>query len=165
METDCGQFAVAGGNLNSSDTTYGSAIEVTCDSGHSVTGSSVVECQADGTWSSSPTCVEDGMLYWSHETVHCLPCTRHNNLKCFQVSELRVPCTIPFSDCGQLSIANANVTVLYGTLFGANATVGCLPGYTLSGTATVECGATGWSTRPTCDINGRCLLFNVLNSM
>ena len=80
METDCGVFAVAGGTLNSTDTTYGSAIEVTCDSGHSVTGSSVVECQADGTWSSSPTCVEDGMLYRSHEIVHCLPCTRHNDL-------------------------------------------------------------------------------------
>ena len=37
-------------------TTYGSTVNVTCDTGYSLTGGTMIECLADGTWSNTVTC-------------------------------------------------------------------------------------------------------------
>ncbi|WAR08474.1 CSMD1-like protein [Mya arenaria] len=109
---DCGDFNILLGHVNSSETVYGSVLAVTCDTGHVISGPSVVSCTADGSWSYSPTCSPD--------------------------------------DCGQLSIPNANVSIPYGTVYGANATIYCHEGFDLDGPPYLECLLSGWSASSSC---------------
>lgn len=59
---DCGDPTPTSGTSNSTDTEYGAVVEITCDAGYDLTGSSVISCQADATWSDLPTCDANGML-------------------------------------------------------------------------------------------------------
>ena len=42
-------------------TTYGSTVAVTCNTGYALTGGTVIECLADGTWSNTVTCQIKGI--------------------------------------------------------------------------------------------------------
>ena len=56
-------------------------------------------------------------------------------------------------DCGSLTVPNGKVSTSSGTTFMNTATYTCDDGYTLNGTSTRTCQASGtWSlTAPTCD--------------
>ena len=58
---DCGDPTPTSGMANSSTYTFGSVIEITCNAGYVIVGTSTIECQADGTWSGSPTCDPSGI--------------------------------------------------------------------------------------------------------
>ena len=49
-------------DFSSADTTYGSTVVVTCNTGYSLIGGTKVECLEDGIWSDTVTCNIIGML-------------------------------------------------------------------------------------------------------
>ena len=53
----CSNFTVLNGQLSNFDTTFGSVVNISCDIGHQISGEWWMEihCQANGTWSYSPT--------------------------------------------------------------------------------------------------------------
>ena len=53
---DCGDPTPVLGSANSTVFTYSSVLSISCDTGYSVTGTADITCQADGTWTGSPTC-------------------------------------------------------------------------------------------------------------
>lgn len=50
---------------------------------------------------------------------------------------------------------NGNAVLTSGTTVGDTATVSCNVGYTLSGDSSITCGSNGWSSVPTCEIQGK----------
>lgn len=62
LYTDCGVLTVSNGIKSSSSTLYESVVKISCNAGFLITGSYVVVCQEDGTWSGKPQCQRRGML-------------------------------------------------------------------------------------------------------
>lgn len=63
--SDCGDPTPTSGSANDTTYTFGAVIEITCNAGYVIVGTSTIECQADGTWSGSPTCDPSGMAVWT----------------------------------------------------------------------------------------------------
>lgn len=61
--SDCGDPNPANATRNDTDFAYGSVIEIMCDSGYDIIGSSTIICQADGTWSDYPICNPSGKVF------------------------------------------------------------------------------------------------------
>ena len=62
--SDCGRdVTVAHGIVDFIDgiSTYGHSVPVICDTGYEINGNHRIECLANGTWSSLPTCQITGM--------------------------------------------------------------------------------------------------------
>ena len=59
---DCGDPTPVNGSVSDTATTYNTTVTVSCADGYSVSGSAEILCQADGTWSDSPTCLENGKM-------------------------------------------------------------------------------------------------------
>ena len=59
---DCGDPTPVNGSVSDPATTYNTTVGVSCETGYSLSGSAEIVCQADGTWSDSPTCLENGKL-------------------------------------------------------------------------------------------------------
>ena len=56
---DCGPLqALQNGSLTGESTAYPNVVNAACDIGFILRGSSLIECQANGTWSSSNTVCE-----------------------------------------------------------------------------------------------------------
>lgn len=56
---DCGQFpSPSNGAVVGNKTTFRSILTFVCDFGYEISGSSIIECQADGNWSSPITSVQ-----------------------------------------------------------------------------------------------------------
>lgn len=62
MTTDCGLLpsSVGGVITTQQGTTYGKTATITCHAGFTLIGPSSVTCQADGTWSYTPSCERKG---------------------------------------------------------------------------------------------------------
>ncbi len=60
--------------------------------------------------------------------------------------------------------ANGQVNISSGTIFGSTATYSCNNGYTLSGSVSRTCGASGfWSgSEPTCEGIARPIIINII---
>ena len=137
---DCGTPPTAdpNGAVSAPVTTLGSVATYTCSSGYTPQGSTMLTCQADGTWdpTTAPTCVR--------ELIMCKP------------KELFI--TILYQlvvvDCGPPPAADTNgavVTPNPGTTFGSTVTYMCNVGYALLGGATLTCQADGtWGSAPLC---------------
>jgi len=155
---DCGTLGtLTNGSIStspSSSTTFGTTATYACNSGFTLSGNASRSCQASGSWSgSAPTCMPN-------TTNPCQPNPCLNSGVCSaNGSSYTCACTAGFSgnncqtpfDCGALS-APANGTVTAATTtFGASATYACNANFTLSGSATRSCQASGWSgVAPTC---------------
>lgn len=50
------------GIRNSTGTTFGAVVEITCDTGYDINGDSVITCGEDGSWSSVVTCDIKGTI-------------------------------------------------------------------------------------------------------
>jgi len=80
--SDCGDASPANGTVIApKGTTYGEVVIVSCDTGYTLIGDSFIACEADSTWSSSPTClrgrtmvIDETKLYHSNFTCAC--CTQ-----------------------------------------------------------------------------------------
>lgn len=58
----CGDPVPNNASANSTETTFGTVVEITCEPGYNITGHSTVICQADGTWTDNPTCGDKGII-------------------------------------------------------------------------------------------------------
>lgn len=58
--SDCGDPTPTNGFSNSTDTTFGSVVNVTCVDGYTLNGSSILACNSDGNWSEYPSCIIRG---------------------------------------------------------------------------------------------------------
>lgn len=59
FDVDCGNTTtIENGTIDFSnkETTYGQVIPVSCDTGFEIMGRGFIECQKDGTWSTTTTC-------------------------------------------------------------------------------------------------------------
>ncbi|HJL19970.1 MAG TPA: hypothetical protein RMH99_30175 [Sandaracinaceae bacterium LLY-WYZ-13_1] len=172
---DCGAPPMpTNGTATASETTFGATATHTCDAGYDLVGDMLRTCLADGTWSgSTPMCLigdcgplvspENGTVTASSTTVGAdatYACDTGYDL----VGDATRTCqtdgswsgsapTCVLVDCGSLSPpANGSVSAPT-TTYGASASYACDFGYTLSGSATRTCEASGsWSGgAPTCD--------------
>ena len=172
---DCGTLtAPANGSVNVPTTTYGSTATYTCLAEYRVTGSATRTCQADGTWlGAAPTCVLidcGGLLapangkvsvptttYGSTATYSCTTTGYHLSGTATRTCQAdnswggTAP-TCVLVDCGGLSAPTNGKVSVPSTTYGSQATYSCDSGYTLSGSATTSCQASGaWSSSaPTC---------------
>ncbi|XP_053398439.1 sushi, von Willebrand factor type A, EGF and pentraxin domain-containing protein 1-like [Mercenaria mercenaria] len=149
-------------------TTFGEVALVKCNEGYTLTGDSLVTCQANGNWSSQPYCtIKD-----------CGDPTPMNGTRDSQVqtynASVVITCddgyeiigTSPITcqsdgtwsdlptchplDCGTYVLVNGAVTTSGRTTYGYNATLSCNAGYTLLGVSTVTCDVGGWSGTANC---------------
>src|SRR5207253_3101046 len=123
--------------------------------GYALNGNATRTCQANGTWSgSAPTCVAVADPCASMPCQHGGVCTRGAGSSytcgCAGTGYTGATCSTPV-DCGSLgTLANGTITAA-STTFGATATYACNPNYTINGSSTRTCQATGWSgAAPTC---------------
>ncbi|XP_064388229.1 sushi, von Willebrand factor type A, EGF and pentraxin domain-containing protein 1-like [Halichondria panicea] len=155
-------------------TTFGGTGTYSCNTGYVLSGSATVNCEASGGWSTRPTCeiVSCGSLpsisngspdtptsttfggtrTYSCNTGYILSGSATVNCEASGGWSTRPTCEIV--SCGSLpSISNGSPDTPTSTTFGGTGTYSCNTGYVLSGSATVNCEASGgWSTRPTCDV-------------
>ncbi|KAH3718751.1 hypothetical protein DPMN_061558 [Dreissena polymorpha] len=54
--SDCGDPRPDHGTVNTTATTYGTVVKVSCNHGYEVSGTSIIKCNADSAWSQSATC-------------------------------------------------------------------------------------------------------------
>ena len=137
---DCGTPPTAdpNGAVSAPVTTLGSVATYMCNSGYTPQGSTMLTCQADGTWdpTTAPTCVR--------ELIMCKP------------KELFI--TILYQlvvvDCGPPPAADTNGAVGApnpGTTFGSTVSYTCDIGYAPLGSTTLTCQADGtWGSAPLC---------------
>ena len=57
---DCGDPAPNFGTSSNSVTTFMSTTTISCNDGYEISGTAEITCQADGTWSATPTCDPSG---------------------------------------------------------------------------------------------------------
>ena len=65
VSPDCGtNKTIANGiiDFSTADTTYGSTVEVTCNTGFALAGGTVIECLANGIWDNTVTCQIKGII-------------------------------------------------------------------------------------------------------
>jgi hypothetical protein len=86
---DCGDPVPAKGSANSTKTTYRTVVEITCAPGYILTGTPVIECKEDETWTDYPTCDTAGKIYilFNYKSLE------KNSLYCLIVSR-RVCCYV-----------------------------------------------------------------------
>ncbi|KAH3718748.1 hypothetical protein DPMN_061554 [Dreissena polymorpha] len=53
---DCGDPTPNHGTVNTTATTYGTVVKISCNHGYVLSGTSIIKCNADSAWSESATC-------------------------------------------------------------------------------------------------------------
>ncbi|KAL4233499.1 hypothetical protein ACF0H5_008180 [Mactra antiquata] len=175
--TDCGTPSIDNAELAEAPkgTTYGEVALLSCSTGYLLDGASFVTCQADGNWSTLPTCnvIECGdptpvngessgdtnFTYNSLVQISCndgFDITGNSNITCQADGTWDGYPTCDPTDCGTPSIDNAELAEApKGTTYGEVALLSCSTGYLLDGASFVTCQADGnWSTLPTCNVIG-----------
>ncbi|XP_052809396.1 CUB and sushi domain-containing protein 3-like [Mya arenaria] len=152
---DCGDPTPNNGSADiPSGTTYNEPAAVTCDTGFTRNGSSLIVCQADGTWSATPTCAindcgdpvpsdgsanDTGTTYGTVLSISCNTgwlLSGSPIITCEADSAWSGTPTCDPYDCGDPVPENGASTYTATTL-GETATLACNNGYTLSGDTVV----------------------------
>lgn len=63
MITDCESPQPENGAVNSSTTTNGTIVSVTCNKGYNLSGEAIIMCQSNDQWTDYPTCEKLGNLF------------------------------------------------------------------------------------------------------
>jgi len=161
------------GSVSAATTISGSTAVYFCDPGYSLSGSTTLTCQSDGTWDGTPpscTIVDCGGLtdpgngsvsassttYGSTADYTCNPGygvsgTSPRTCQADGTWSGAAPTCSP-ADCPTVTSPSNGFVGTTGTTFGATANYSCQTGYVLSGTAARTCQADGtWSgTTPAC---------------
>ena len=157
--------------------TYNTNITVTCNPGFDLTGDGVVNCMADGNWSTSPTCnikscpnftipensqispIYPATVYNSFYAVICdegYDISGENNVTCLANGTWSAQPTCNATVCVNYTIPGNSFIeppVVSGHKYQTNITVTCIAGYDIDGENIVMCMADGnWSASPICNI-------------
>ena len=54
--SDCGDPTPDHGTVNTTVTTYGTVVQISCNHGYVLSGKNIITCNADSGWSASATC-------------------------------------------------------------------------------------------------------------
>ncbi|XP_053387316.1 uncharacterized protein LOC128551050 [Mercenaria mercenaria] len=184
--SDCGQFSVANGEVNTSlGTTTGSSATVVCDEGYDIQGSSVVICSSTG-WNESVTCQVqvcpdptpengnvsdtdsiDEFVFGNYASIECdtgYKIDGDNVITCDNGGVWSNRPTCKLIDCGVLTAPiNGNIDDSQGTKYSAKITFTCNEDFLLVGDKTSICGDNGkWNNQPpTCaaksEVGGPCI--------
>ncbi|XP_052775111.1 uncharacterized protein LOC128213450 [Mya arenaria] len=169
---DCGDPTPTGGFTNSTITTYGSAVHISCDPSFTILGSADIVCQATGTWSNLPICdpsdcgkfqipnaqvdFTEGTSAGSKAYIRCNSGYTLNGASealCDESGSWNDEPTCSLIDCGDFHISNGQVDEMTGNQFGDTMRVSCSTGYDLVGFSVIICNADGaWSNDPHCRI-------------
>ncbi|XP_053387243.1 sushi, von Willebrand factor type A, EGF and pentraxin domain-containing protein 1-like [Mercenaria mercenaria] len=170
--TDCGDPTPINGFINTTLTSYGTVVHVTCEKNYRLIGDSVIICQSIGAWSNNPECdliecsnpTPDHGFSNAFSTINgttvSVECEEGYDL----VGEDIVTCqenetwtydpVCQIKDCDYPFIPNADVTLPNNiTTFGETVKVSCRTGHTLTGNSAVSCLSNGsWEMLPSCTI-------------
>ncbi|XP_053387247.1 uncharacterized protein LOC123541978 [Mercenaria mercenaria] len=175
---DCGDPTPERGSRNSSDSTYGSLVFISCETGYNISGNATIICQGDGTWSDIPVCdasdcgllsvpngnvnTSQGTSVGSIATIECdngydlngssiATCTgtgERADWNYSSVCELQV-CSDPTPSNGRTIESDGTKSYVFGN----TAKIECNTGYELKGDNLITCNNGGlWSGEPTCDL-------------
>ncbi|KAL4233501.1 hypothetical protein ACF0H5_008182 [Mactra antiquata] len=190
--TDCGTPSIDNAELAEAPkgTTYGEVALLSCSTGYLLDGASFVTCQADGNWSTLPTCnviecgdptpvngESSGDTNFTFNSLVQISCndgfdiTGNSNITCQADGTWDGYPTCDPTDCGNPTPSFGSANVSFGTRYGSNATITCNSGYNISGPSIIYCLSFGWNTLPTCiiqecsdptPINGKAEMFRGL---
>ncbi|XP_052243009.1 mucin-like protein isoform X1 [Dreissena polymorpha] len=168
---DCDDPTPVRGRVNTSETVLNTVVNVSCEEGYELSGSRVIICQEDGTWSGKAICdpLDCGMLQVSNADV-----VTYNGTSLGSVARITcnagfviqgptsVECMAPYGwsatvsciliECPRFHLNNGHV---FGnnTTYGASLELNCDSGYTLIGGNRVTCQDNRqWSENSTCVI-------------
>ncbi|XP_067945459.1 sushi, von Willebrand factor type A, EGF and pentraxin domain-containing protein 1-like [Watersipora subatra] len=166
-------------NMYENGTRYQDRVTYTCLPGYRIqAGSHSITCQADQTWTATPTCTrvdcgppptidnsdtqnsyENGTRYQDRVMYTCLPGyevrTGSHSITCEANQTWTATPTCTRVDCGPPPLLNnhdSQATVLTGTRYQDKVTYTCLPGYEIqAGSHSITCQADQtWTATPTC---------------
>lgn len=155
---DCGSLGtLANGTIvttPSSSTTFGTTAMYACNPTHTLVGGASRTCQASGQWSgTAPTCqLNTGNACSPNPCLNGGTCEPNGGSYTCDCADgySGMNCQTP-NDCGALTNPTNGTVSAPSTTMGATATYSCNQGFSLSGSATRTCGASGWTgSAPTC---------------
>ncbi|XP_060568314.1 CUB and sushi domain-containing protein 1-like [Ruditapes philippinarum] len=142
---------------------YNELALISCDTGYTLSGDTLILCQANGTWTDSPTCeINDcgdptpingsistgSTTYLTTLNVSCdtgFELVGSESITCQADSRWSEYPTCAAKDCGTRTISNGKFNASSGTTLGETATQSCNDGYILAGDEIVTCTASGWN--------------------
>ncbi|XP_052771199.1 scavenger receptor cysteine-rich domain superfamily protein-like [Mya arenaria] len=167
---DCGDPTPENGRSNVLQTTLNEVVNIACDEGYNISGSSVIQCQENLQWSDDTTCVivDCGPLEAEHARVDIENVTTYGEIALVSCDtgylpqgttpvECRANATwsgIPsceIRECGDPTpnMGQRNTTV---TKYGTIVLISCEEDIEITGNPIIECQADGtWSDIPVCD--------------
>ncbi|XP_052245900.1 uncharacterized protein LOC127854864 isoform X5 [Dreissena polymorpha] len=179
---DCGDPTPDHGTVNTTVTTYGTVVKISCNNGYVLSGENIIKCNADSGWSASATCnlYDCGDPTPDHGTVNTTVTTYgtvvkiscingyvlsgENIIKCNADSGWSASATCNLYDCGDPTPDHGTVNTTV-TTYGTVVKISCNNGYVLSGENIIKCNAdSGWSASATCnlyDSAGRQFIFGI----
>ncbi|KAH3720518.1 hypothetical protein DPMN_063417 [Dreissena polymorpha] len=136
---DCGDPTPDHGTVNTTVTTYGTVVKISCNHGYVLSGENIIKCNADSGWSASATC----NLYAFTDPFQF----RHVPPISFQSASF-----LHLSGVYSRATALPCVPKHYNTTYGTVVKISCNHGYVLSGENIIKCNAdSDWSASATCN--------------
>ncbi|XP_052245910.1 IgGFc-binding protein-like [Dreissena polymorpha] len=179
---DCGDPTPDHGTVNTTVTTYGTVVQISCNHGYVLSGENIIKCNVDSDWSASATCIpyDCGDPTPDHGTVnttvttygtvvqiscnHGYVLSGENIIKCNVDSDWSASATCNPYDCGDPTPDHGTVNTTV-TTYGTVVKISCNNGYVLSGENIIKCNAdSDWSASATCnlyDSAGRQFIFGI----
>ncbi|XP_052274481.1 uncharacterized protein LOC127874294 isoform X2 [Dreissena polymorpha] len=170
---NCGDPTPKFGRANGTSSGVGSVVSVTCEHGRLLIGESLIICQENGNWTSTPSCLLidcgdptpnngsiNGTSYLVDDVVS-LSCNRgfivsgDSIIRCQNNSNWTDYPKCDIIDCSQLNIANMTIDGDNTTTYGQIAVVSCKSDFTPRGYWTVKCedsGVWNYSHVPHCEL-------------
>ncbi|XP_052271667.1 uncharacterized protein LOC127872375 [Dreissena polymorpha] len=164
---DCGDPTPDRGTVNTTETTVGTVVQISCIHGYVLSGANIAKCNADFVWSESATCnpydcgsaapangvatATNGTSYKKQATVKCNPGYTLNGSSVIECNATgwneSVSC---IQNCGDPTPDRGTVNTTETTV-GTVVQISCNHGYVLSGANIAKCNEHSvWSESATC---------------
>lgn len=147
----CERFTIANGKIKPRYLKFNTKVNITCNDGYRLRGSSVVTCGANSSWIPAlPTCEQGNTLLDSLYNNYTVRYYGFYLLLCVLVMPVQVTCPPP-------AVPNSSGQDRYKMEYevGEHATISCQEGFELIGSSQVTCGADSqWQEIPECRFIG-----------
>lgn len=141
---DCGPLQpLQNGSFIGESTVFPNVVNAACDPGFILRGSSRIDCQVNGSWSSTDTFCEGMLLIFLNVPWHII---RSFEFFLYNSSNVMRFSPILAKDCGNLSTPLNGSVIGYETTYSNELEFKCDDGFELRGSASRRCEADGkWS--------------------